>query len=69
MRARIDGIQTAATYTGSLTGARGTRISYDSSGADGFFDGKMAELIAYQSLLSDTDIAAVEGYLATRYGL
>ena len=69
MRARIDGTQTAATYTGTLTGTRGTRISYDSSGVDGFFDGKMAELIAYQSLLSDTDIAAVEGYLATRYGL
>lgn len=69
MRARIDGTQTAATYTGTLTGARGTRVSYDRSGADGFLDGKMAELIAYQSLLSDTDIAAVEGYLAAKYGL
>lgn len=69
MRARIDGTQTQATWTGTLTGTRGTRVSYDSSGVNGFFDGKLAELISYQELLSDADIAAVEGYLATKYGL
>ena len=69
MRARIDGTQTQAAYTGALTGARTTRVSYDSGGASGFMDGKMAELITYQSLLPDSDILAVEGYLATKYGL
>jgi hypothetical protein len=38
-------------------------------GGNEFFTGDLAELIIYPSALSNTDRAATEAYLATKYGL
>lgn len=69
MRARVNGSQTQAAWTGTATTARGTRISNDTVNAAGKLNGQIAELISYQALRSDAEILALEDYLATKYGL
>ena len=39
------------------------------STANNFFDGEIAEIIAYKSALRDGQIARVEAYLTARYDL
>lgn len=48
--------------------AIGSRIAYGATAVEGL-KGKVAEVIIYDQLLSPADRAAVEGYLATRYGI
>jgi hypothetical protein len=42
--------------------------SYDTAGSQGF-QGRIAEIIMYSGILSDTDIATVNAYLAGKWGL
>jgi hypothetical protein len=42
--------------------------SYDTSGSQGF-QGRVAEIIMYSGILSSTDIATVNAYLASKWGI
>jgi hypothetical protein len=35
----------------------------------GFFDGQIAEVIAFQQTLDSTDLSDIEGYLATKWSI
>ena len=46
-----------------------TSVGYNAHGSAQFFAGQLAELIYYNSLLSNADITSVETYLHAKYGL
>ena len=72
LKYRYDTAQKGLTFTGSV----GTQISNSvdkillgCGDGTGFFDGKIAEVIAFQQTLDGTDIGDIEGYLNTKWGL
>jgi hypothetical protein len=44
-------------------------LVYNSGSGEGYMQGALAEVLVYDSVLSAADIAAVESYLARRYGI
>ena len=72
LKYRYDTAQKGLTFTGSV----GTQISNSvdkillgCGDGTGFFDGQIAEVIAFQQTLDGTDIGDIEGYLNTKWGL
>jgi hypothetical protein len=58
-----------ATKAASAADASGDLTLGSSSGATFFLNGDIAEIIIYNSALSDTDRAAVESYLISKWGI
>lgn len=51
------------------TAGSGAVVGHENAGAAGFYDGDIAEMIAYDSELSDADCTIVVNYLKNIYGL
>jgi len=72
--ARIDGasraILSCANYgaTGTDQGSLGARVTSGGVGS-AFFDGDVAEIVAYDRALSAADVLALDAYLTARYSL
>lgn len=60
------GVSTNTTLNSAATFALGNHSVYD---ADGQYEGDMAEVIVFNKVLSETDQARVESYLAIKYGI
>jgi hypothetical protein len=72
LKFRLDGSQKSLTFTGTV----GTQISnivdkilLGCGDGTGFFDGQIAEVIAFQQTLDSTDLSDIEGYLATKWSI
>ena len=72
LKYRYDGSQKGLGFTGTV----GTQISNSvdkfllgCGDGTGFFDGKIAEVVAFQQTLNTTDLSDIEGYLNTKWAL
>ena len=69
---RLDGVATATPTTYSRTTTTLNVITLGAltrSGVGGHYDGDIAELLAYNSVLTSGQIASVESFLGTRWGV
>ena len=65
---RVNGVQGADQAVGSSKGG-GWTLFANHSGTAEFWEGEAAEVIAYDTALSDADIASVETYLSDKWGI
>ena len=72
LKIRSNGSSVSVSYTGTIAATLGSGTGFYVSTADGTlypWNGDIAEIIAYSTALSDGDLAQLERYLATKYGL
>ena len=63
----VDGTESAGTLPAVAIGT--SRIGSRFTAGGDWWETHIAEIIAYKASLSDADLAAVKGYLATKYGV
>jgi len=72
LKYRYDGTQKSLTFTGTVGTAIDNAVDKFLIGCGdgtGFFDGQIAEVIAFQQTLDGTDLGDIESYLTSRWGL
>jgi hypothetical protein len=72
LKIRSNGSPVSVSYTGTIAATLGSGTGFYVSTSDGTlypWNGDIAEIIAYSTALSDGDLAQLERYLATKYGL
>lgn len=72
LKYRYDGSQKSLAFTGTVGTAMDNAVDKFLIGCGdgtGFFDGQIAEVIAFQQTLDGTDLGDIESYLTTRWGL
>jgi hypothetical protein len=72
LKYRYDGTQKSLTFTGTVGTAIDNAVDKFLIGCGdgtGFFDGQIAEVIAFQETLNGTDLGDIESYLTSRWGL
>jgi len=72
LKYRYDGTQKSLAFTGTVGTAIDNAVDKFLIGCGdgtGYFDGKIAEVIAFQQTLDTTDLGDIESYLTTRWGL
>ena len=72
LKYRYDGTQKSLAFTGTVGTAIENAVDKFLIGCGdgtGYFDGQIAEVIAFQQTLDTTDLGDIESYLTTRWGL
>src|SRR6056300_638449 len=72
LKYRYDGTQKSLAFTGTVGTAIDNAVDKFLLGCGdgtGYFDGQIAEVIAFQQTLDTTDLSDIESYLTTRWGL
>lgn len=69
-RARLDGTQIFSTTSNTVSFGTKTRsLGWSDGSTDTYYDGKVGEVLIYNSVLAQADREKVEGYLAHKFGL
>ena len=72
LKYRYDGTQKSLAFTGTVGTAIDNMVDKFLIGCGdgtGFFDGQIAEVIAFQQTLDGTDLGDIESYLTTKWGM